>query len=221
IHPIGDAPGIAVFLSYLAKFRSGSEYDLLAKSYLDDALQAASETLVHPRLYGGLAGVGWGAAQLQQVLGTDTEEVSAEIDEALCDDLTQAPWPETYDLIGGLVGLGSYALERWPRLRPVQCLELVIHRLDETAELRPEGVTWWTNPAWMIPETRKEYPCGYYNLGVAHGVPGVVALLGYALAQGVAGGRGRPLPRGPGRRRLGPPPPDPRGRPWCVLPGDA
>lgn len=47
-------------------------------------------------------------------------------------------------------------------------------------------MTWWTNPAWLIPETREKCPRGYYNLGLAHGVPGVIGLLGRACAPGVA-----------------------------------
>ena len=40
---------------------------------------------------------------------------------------------------------------------------------------------------------RTEAPDGYYNLGLAHGVPGVIALLGAACATGVAAGTARPL----------------------------
>ena len=39
----------------------------------------------------------------------------------------------------------------------------------------------------------RSIPSGYYNLGLAHGVPGVIALLGQACAAGVAVDKARPL----------------------------
>jgi hypothetical protein len=69
----------------------------------------------------------------------------------------------------------------------------VVDRLAETAEPQGNGVTWWTDPAWVAPETRAEFPRGYYNLGLAHGVPGVIAFLGQVCAAGVAVGKARPL----------------------------
>src|SRR5262249_52458102 len=52
---------------------------------------------------------------------------------------------------------------------------------------------WWTNPAWLPLESRKKFPRGYYNLGVAHGVPGVIALLGLVCAAGIARAEARRL----------------------------
>jgi hypothetical protein len=57
-------------------------------------------------------------------------------------------------------------------------------------------LTWWTNPTWLPSPTREQFPHGYYNLGQAHGVPGVIALLGQACAAGVAVAQARPLLEG-------------------------
>jgi hypothetical protein len=145
-------------------------------------------------LYSGLTGVGWAAAYVGKLLpGLDRPDVNDEIDETLLEHLGQSPWRDEYDLIGGQVGLGVYALERLPGSMAAACLERVIDHLARTAEHRHEGVTWWTDPAWLIPETRDKFPRGYYNLGLAHGVPGVIALLGCACAAGVATSKARPL----------------------------
>jgi hypothetical protein len=69
----------------------------------------------------------------------------------------------------------------------------VVDRLAETAERQGNGVTWWTDPAWVAPETRAEFPRGYYNVGLAHGVPGVIGLLGRVCAAGVARDKARSL----------------------------
>jgi lantibiotic modifying enzyme len=191
------AAGLAVLHAYLAESRPGHDHAALAAHYLRDAIGAVAESPAEASLYGGLSGVGWATAHLWDRLpDLDGEDDLAEIDAALLDHLDRSPWAEDYDLINGLVGFGVYALEWLPRLEAVACLERVLDRLAETAEHRPEGITWWTNTAWLPAETRAKAPQGYYNLGLAHGVPGVIALLGQVCTAGVAAGRARPLLEG-------------------------
>jgi hypothetical protein len=163
-------------------------------------IQAVADVPRPASLYSGLTGVAWAAAHLRDRLrDLDTEAVNEEIDETLLEHLSQSPWPATYDLIDGLVGFGVYALERMSpgadaaRLTAAACLERVIDRLAETAERRSDGITWVSRAEWVPPERREQYPPCHYNLGLAHGVPGVIALLGQACAAGVAVARARPL----------------------------
>jgi hypothetical protein len=138
--------------------------------------------------------VGWAIAHLRRLWpGWDGEDDLAEIDEVLLDHLDQSPGRGDYDLIEGLVGFGVSALERLPRPAAITCLERVVDRLAAMAEPQGGGTTWWTDPAWLPAETRAEYPRGYYNLGLAHGVPGVIGLLGQVCAAGVLQDKARPL----------------------------
>ena len=140
-----------------------------------------------PSLYGGFAGVAWAVAHLQPETSTE------EIDEALKDHVNRPRWRGDYDLIGGLVGLGIYALERLPSPAAVSCLEGVIDRLEETAQRRGSGISWRTAPRLLPPQQLKENPRGYDNLGLAHGVAGVIGLLGAASAAGIRRRRARQL----------------------------
>jgi hypothetical protein len=190
----GGAAGLAVLFAYRTDARSGAEDEAAAGRWLEQAINAVSAQPMEASLYGGLTGVGWAAAHLRKLLpGLDQPDVNEEIDETLLEHLSQSPWRADYDLIGGLVGFGVYALERLPEPTAVACLERVIDHLAQTAERHSERVTWWTDPAWLIPSTREKCPRGYYNLGLAHGVPGVIALLGCACAAGVAADKARPL----------------------------
>jgi lantibiotic modifying enzyme len=72
-------------------------------------------------------------------------------------------------------------------------LEIVLDRLMETAEIKPEGTTWYTEGYLLHSLQRPLHPDGYYNLGLAHGVPGVIALLGQVCAEGIAVEKARPL----------------------------
>jgi lantibiotic modifying enzyme len=188
------AAGIAVLHAYLAACPPWRDHAALAAHCLRGATGAVADNPAEASLCGGLTGVGWAIAHLRDRLPDfDGEDDLAEIDVALLNHLDRSPWPEDFDLVGGLVGFGVYALERLPRPAAVACLERVLGRLTETAERRPEGIAWWTNPAWLPPETRAQVPHGYYNVGLAHGVPGVIALLGQLCAAGVAVARARRL----------------------------
>jgi hypothetical protein len=192
----GGAAGLAVFHAYSARARHDRSEGARAGELLDHAAAVMAETPLTPSLYGGLTGLGWVAEQLRQQFPLlATEEINEEVDEVLLEHLQTPRWTADYDLVEGLVGLGVYALERLPRPTAVACLERVIDHLAATAEHSPgaESVTWWTDPAWLPAETRARCPRGYYNLGLAHGVPGVIALLGCAYAAGVALDRAWPL----------------------------
>jgi lantibiotic modifying enzyme len=187
----GGTAGLAIFCAYLS--RVGLDTDENAVQFLEQALRSISTTPMDPSFYGGFTGIAWAAAQLEEQLLDSDEDPTEAIDEALIDYLSRSPWMDDYDLIGGLIGIGVYALERLPRASAVTCLEQIVGRLNETAEHNKDGVTWLTR-AHLLPEHQREKcPNGYYNLGLAHGVPGVIALLGQTCAAGVALEKSRPL----------------------------
>jgi lantibiotic biosynthesis protein len=194
-HPsvAGGMAGRAVFFAY--RSRAGKDREAhgeIASALLEKATEGLSTTPLSPDLYGGFAGVAWAAEHLYHARFQDAAEAAAgdeegndplvEIDEALATYLDHKPWKADYDLIRGLTGLGVYALERLPRPSALACLAKVVERLDETAERGPQGITWHTAPELLPDWQRKLFPTGYYNLGVAHGVPGTIAMLGAASA---------------------------------------
>jgi hypothetical protein len=117
------------------------------------------------------------------------EEVAA----ALADYLGHSPWGDDYDLISGLVGLGVWAVERAPRSHGEEAAESITRRLGELAERRDGGITWHTPSERMLASEAATFPQGQYNLGVAHGVPGVIGVLGEMVAAGLAAGEASEL----------------------------
>jgi hypothetical protein len=71
----------------------------------------------------------------------------------------------------------------------------------------------------VAPETRAEYPRGYYNAGLAHGIPGVIGLLGRVCDAGVARDKARSLLDGAVRWLLDQD--GPESFPYWVAPGAA
>jgi hypothetical protein len=177
----------ALFYSYLDRALPNEGYDARASDLLDEAAGMIESVRLSPSLFGGFTGIAWVIDHL-----FDDDSID-EIDDALCEHVAHTPWTGDYDLISGLVGFGTYALARWPRPTASASLARIVDRLDETALTFAEGTTWLTPPERIIPQKREQYPDGCYNLGVAHGVPGAIALLAEVCARDIAVARARPL----------------------------
>lgn len=162
---------------------------------MDDARAVLATADTTPSLYVGFTGVAWATAHLAgHTVDSDSEDdPNEDIDDALNGYLTRSPWADDFDLVSGLVGLGVYALERLPRPGARAMLERVIDRLHESSERTSQGITWHTSPDLLPPWQRERFPTGHYNLGLAHGVPGAIALLGHACAAGFAERKARTI----------------------------
>jgi lantibiotic modifying enzyme len=189
----GGLSGQALFYTYLA-LQSGDDAPAeRAAQLVEQAVDVLAVTPLPANLYTGFAGVAWTMEHLRGRLfaedGDEDEDPVQEIDEALLAPLQRSPWTGDYDLITGLVGLGVYALERLPRPTAKTLLGSVVARLAETADVGEEGAAWFTRPE-DLPEWQREFHSqGNYNLGVAHGLPAVVAVLAGAAAAGIEGAR--------------------------------
>ena len=176
--------GIALFYAYLAAETGEEEWSDCAIRLIEQAIDAVADRPLTPWLHGGFAGVGWVLKHAEPLLFEEGEEDDA-ISEWLAAALDGPVRKGEFDLISGLTGYGVYALEALPRPAARRVLERVIERLAETGETAEGGFTWFTPPD-MVPEWQVgRIPNGYYNLGVAHGVPGVISMLASCAAAGV------------------------------------
>jgi lantibiotic modifying enzyme len=191
------ASGRAIFFAYLGEAWSDHGHGERAARHLEYAIDELASYPLSEALYSGFTGVGWTFEHLQgRFVGPDDDDPNLSLDETLSAALCNSPWTGDFDLIRGLAGAGLYALERLPRPIAAQNLTQVVERLAELAVERDGGITWLSRPELMIPETRSLHPRGYYNLGVAHGVPGAIAVLAGAYRAGVAPGLARSLLEG-------------------------
>ncbi|RKH46403.1 Lanthionine biosynthesis cyclase LanC [Corallococcus sicarius] len=189
----GDA-GCAVLFDALARvpLQADARHRARADALLERATDALATETLGADLYDGFPGIAWAVQRVQPPSESPDADPLTELDAALEDFLQTRPWPHRYDLVSGLVGMGTYALERLPRDGARRCLEAVVARLGELAERTPEGLRWKTQALHVEARLRGEHPEGSYNLGVAHGMAGVLIVLGGAVAAGVA----RPAARG-------------------------
>lgn len=181
----GGRAGYALLFDSLARSDGNHRYKKHAAMFLADAIEAVAAVPMGASLYGGFTGIGWATAQLRR--GADNGLV--EVDKALCNHVKLSPWKGDFDLISGLVGFGVYALERlrnraanvWAH----RCLTRIVNRLEEIAVETTDGLAWFTPADLLPPSQREETPEGYFNLGLAHGVPGVIAMLGHTYKAGI------------------------------------
>ena len=128
---------------------------------LERALEGIQAVGTFPGLYSGFPGVAWVLEHLQGVLfdveGDDPGEEAARVLEGY---LKESPWPWGPGLLGGLTGLGVYALERLPRPGGLACLKEVMAQLTKSAEQLPDGIAWKTRLEDSLEEARQRFPGG-------------------------------------------------------------
>ena len=154
---------------------------------IDDAVPSQGLSL-----FSGWPGIGW----MTSHLNADDDSVGAHADRLLRVALVDWPRWQGYDLISGLVGAGVCFLERLPRSSAIHGLTLVLACLEATAVDTDDGITWFTSPEFLPAWQREHAPNGYFNLGVAHGVPGVCWLLGKLCLAGIERDRAESLLNG-------------------------
>lgn len=172
--------GPALYLAAWSR-RLGGPSDLQAAARLTDIAYARMAD-ARPGLdwIGGLTGTTWALRRLTCAIeGGDAvdPDFSRVVDDALLDSLADTCSQGPYDLIGGLVGTGLYALDHpVPAIRSA-LVDRVLHHLAALAKETDGGLAWFTPPRLLNDAQRAMYPAGHYNLGLAHGVPGVVGFL--------------------------------------------
>jgi hypothetical protein len=169
--------GLALAHAVLDSAFPGEGHDARSAKVMARAVAAVGATPLPPSLYRGFSGVAWVAEFLEgDTNGPRTHDPNAGIDAALEVYVARSPWHGPYDLYEGLVGLGVYALERIPCPSAARILALLVDRLEEVAVRRRTGVAWRSDSRWL-PKAERTDPFPEWNLGLAHGVPGVIGFL--------------------------------------------
>jgi hypothetical protein len=166
----GGAAGMAVCAAYFE--------DDATQPLWEASADALAHTVLSPSLFSGITGIGWVTAHLRDRLyGAGDEDPCEAVDELVLDRVSHPGFGRPFDLYDGLVGFGVYALERLPTPTCEQILAHIVERVGEIVEPAGRHLTIRTPPHELIPLRRAQFPDGWCNLGLAHGVPGVIALL--------------------------------------------
>jgi lantibiotic biosynthesis protein len=187
----GDA-GLALMCAYLDACLPSEGWDEVGHDYLTVAGRGAERaSRLPPGLFAGLSGLAFATASSSRD-GTRYRRLLAALDETLAPDAAAlgaglrsgrgSGSVGEFDVISGASGVGAYLLERDPH----RVLPDVLRGLVSLAEPRDGPPRWRTPPDLLDDEsTRRLYPWGNLNCGLAHGIPGPLALLALALRKGV------------------------------------
>jgi hypothetical protein len=179
--------GLAACHAYAARALARPIEADRARVHLDQAIHVLATQPLTSSLYAGFPGIAWAAQLVDQLLGDDGEDRNEEIDDVVVRVLRRYPGEAApYDLIHGLGGLGVYALSRWPSAMAAGSLVRVVELLHGRARHDADGVYWWTSPGLLLPPRREVHPEGGVDLGVAHGIAGLLPLLARVQALGLA-----------------------------------
>lgn len=168
--------GYALLFGFTSVAGAGEAAESSSWDRLNQAIEAVARLEMGPSLFMGFTGVAWATDVLDETVFHTEADANEAVDEVVVDVL-RAGGVADYDLISGAVGLGVYALQRVPRPDAVAAVETIVRLLDERAFRDDAGAAWFTPPDGLPPGTRTVYRDGYFNLGVAHGLAGVVAFL--------------------------------------------
>ena len=141
-------------------------------------------------LFTGFPGFGWFTEHASYDLGLDSKEYSDTLVQALVnylETIAQKNLQSPFDQMYGLAGIGTYGLELSCPGRPSPLLSHVLRNLQRLALPTEQGLAWRTEPKFLPSTKRWETPGGQFNLGMAHGAPGVLCLLAAAFEHRLEG----------------------------------
>lgn len=185
----GGHAGFALAFGYAALASPGSDRPRLAEralAHLDTSAMYLPGLKTRPGLFSGFTGVAWVVDHFQSIsLLEDTGDFNEAVDDALEASLSENSWGSAAELVEGQAGMGIYALGRPAGPRRDRLVRRVIERLEKSALVQDEG-TAWPGARDLEPDDHSRGRCGpaCIDLGVAHGVPGILGFLGKACRSG-------------------------------------
>ena len=173
--------GAILHLAYHQRIERSDAREKAVSDLLDVALAGAGR-FRYANFYGGLSGLGWGMEHVSTMMGDEVE--LDDLDDWLCSVVDQGAVRD-HELIGGLVGIGYYGLERVHHEKARQLVSSIVLMLERQARLQIDGLAWYKHAEFLSEWQREKLPNGCWNLGLSHGIPGVIGFLSYAARAGV------------------------------------
>jgi hypothetical protein len=188
--------GLSILWGYLDACFKDEGWDRVGHHHLEWAARGAEQRDFLPAsLFSGLSGLAFATWYLSRG-GTRYRRMLAAVEEALfpetdniAEELAQSKQGvplSHFDVISGLAGAGAYLLCRREQPGAAAALKRVLVSLVEMSA-EEDGLPRWHTPARLMFDDLmlEQYPDGNLNCGLAHGIPGPLALLALAHSAGV------------------------------------
>lgn len=184
---------VAIACAQMDRCFPGEGWGDVARSHLLRALDRAvsRDQPLRLGLFDGLAGIAWSVLYVTRG-GPDGRKILTRLDELLVrhvealvevpNNLEEEIPSPVYDIISGAAGISFYLLERAGEAGISTILERVYDFLIWLT-VPPENER--PNGEWLGVIKSSDWPRGVWNLGIAHGLPGVLAALAKGSLSGV------------------------------------
>ncbi|QBD76802.1 hypothetical protein EPA93_12625 [Ktedonosporobacter rubrisoli] len=185
----------ALLYLFMALCFPDQKWDELAHKYLRLAVQNThQEPLSYPALYSGSAGLAF-LLDLFSTYEPRYQKSSQRTNTMLAEQIMAASWPKVvkevgahhYDTISGAAGILGYLISlRSPAPVVEDAIQNLLDYLIWLCGEDEQGCKhWFISPEHFPLESyRDNYPTGYFNLGLSHGIPGPLAALALAWQAG-------------------------------------
>jgi hypothetical protein len=171
---------MVLFLTYYTKYYKSKIHEESIHEALNKTIGLLNSSEQLPTYCSGIAGVGWMLMHLKEKgwIDIETEIFFKDIDDYLHLSLISDLKKDNYDFLHGYLGILYYFIERLKcnlsqRSEDLiyKVIQNVFTHISEKAIRCEEGVKWETRVS------RSSNVMGY-NLGLAHGIPSIVSMLG-------------------------------------------
>lgn len=200
----GGYPGALLLLAELDQQFPSEKWDEAVHAYVLKIRESIlSDGIQEFSLYGGLAGLLF-ALKRSSRNGTRYQKLIKSLDDYLIKNVKDVYFPllrenltkkqpspmPSYDLIGGVTGIAVYCLQQLdePQFFDVlqEILSILISLVKSIEVDKRQVPGWYTPPSLMfLDEEKTNYPKGNFNMGLAHGIPGILALLSVSSLYGL------------------------------------
>ncbi|MBW8684458.1 lanthionine synthetase C family protein [Chitinophaga rhizophila] len=183
---LGGYTGAALFYAYYYQLTEKRKHLKRVHQLLENALQDMGTNALPFSYCSGIAGIVWGVQHLMKAgfAGEDgLEDIFEDVDEVLGTEMTAALQQGGHDFLHQGLGIALYFLEREQHPVAGQWLEAVVNSLQKTAITTAAGITWQDHLTATpdLPGTTMSF-----NLGMAHGLPAILSILGMIHQKGIA-----------------------------------
>ncbi|GAA1686252.1 lanthionine synthetase C family protein [Fodinicola feengrottensis] len=195
LEEVDTVTGVAVLHGEMDRLEGGwadraHESLVIAKQQVERAAISA------PGPFGGLSSVAYAARSLSRD-GQRYQRLVAVLDDHIsqtvavrAQKMLEKPYGlafHTYDVISGLAGAATYLLQVKENTLAKNALKDTLTAFVAISGERDGVPNWFTPAQEMFPNTPigELYPNGTFNCGLAHGIPGPLALLSLAASEGV------------------------------------
>ncbi len=153
-------------------------------SHALESLQGDSQALMNaPTFSYGISGVAW---LFEYLLAEQDDAYSPAfnrgVDRVLSRCLDIPRWRGEIEFIKGISGIAAYAARRRRNVEGSDVYCKIVSHLEQLAEWRDDGLCTWATPKGSVFRMGSDPSAREYNLGLAHGMPAVLAALIPGLA---------------------------------------